>query len=144
MKPLDRSSLLNHSHSQRGQSLVEFALVLTLLLVLAAGAVDLGRVFHSTIIITNASREGARYLTRNPNDAASTPRFSGTKNAAIQEANGPLITITQADVTVLPDVATLDPGANISVTVQYSFRPVMTFILPDPIIIRRTTQMMIP
>lgn len=45
---------------QRGANLIEMALVTTLLLLLFGGIVDLGRAFHSYIVITNAAREGAR------------------------------------------------------------------------------------
>ena len=47
---------------QKGQSLVEFALVLPLLLVLIITAIELGRLFYTQIVITNAAREGAYYL----------------------------------------------------------------------------------
>jgi Flp pilus assembly protein TadG len=48
------------AHS-RGQSLVELALTLPLLLVILFGTIDLGRLFFAYVTITNASREGARY-----------------------------------------------------------------------------------
>lgn len=43
-----------------GQSLVEFAMILPLMLVLLFGLVDFGRAFYSWLVITNAAREGAR------------------------------------------------------------------------------------
>ena len=46
--------------TETGQSLVEFAMVLPLFLVLLFGLVDFGRAFYSWILITNAAREGAR------------------------------------------------------------------------------------
>jgi Flp pilus assembly protein TadG len=55
--------------SERGQSLVELALVLPLLLLLFGGIVDLGRVFYTYIGLTNATREGARTGARQPWDA---------------------------------------------------------------------------
>jgi hypothetical protein len=48
------------SAAERGTSLVEFAMVLPLLLVLLFTIVDFGRAFQSWITITNAAREGAR------------------------------------------------------------------------------------
>jgi Flp pilus assembly protein TadG len=44
----------------RGQSLVEFALVLTPLFLLILGVVQFGLIFNSYVTITNAAREGAR------------------------------------------------------------------------------------
>src|SRR5438270_13452281 len=46
---------------QRGQAVVEFALVLPVLLLLLAGAVDLGNGFQTYIALTNAAREGAHF-----------------------------------------------------------------------------------
>jgi Flp pilus assembly protein TadG len=45
----------------RGQELVEFAVMLPFLLIILIGVIDLGRVFHASITIANASRAGARY-----------------------------------------------------------------------------------
>jgi len=54
------------SRSRRGQSLVEFALVLPLLLVLLLMAVDFGRVYFGWVTLTNASRVGANYAAAPP------------------------------------------------------------------------------
>ena len=47
--------------SQRGQSTVEFALLVPLLLTMFFLIFEFGRVFVSWLLITNAAREGARY-----------------------------------------------------------------------------------
>lgn len=52
----------------RGANIVEMTLIMGILLILAAGVADLGRAFHSYIVITNAAREGARYGSRLPWD----------------------------------------------------------------------------
>lgn len=44
-----------------GQSTVEFALVLPILLMLIFGMMDFGWLFYNKVMINNASREGARY-----------------------------------------------------------------------------------
>lgn len=46
--------------SEKGQSLVEFALILPLLLLLVIGIIDLGKIFHAYITIDHAGREAAR------------------------------------------------------------------------------------
>jgi hypothetical protein len=48
----------------RGQSLVEFALVLPLLLLLLAGGVDLARAYFVGIEVSNAAREATLYVAR--------------------------------------------------------------------------------
>ncbi len=52
--------------NQRGAQLLEFALVLPLLLVLAVGVVDFGRAWNIKQILNNAAREGARLAASRP------------------------------------------------------------------------------
>jgi hypothetical protein len=77
--------------------LVEFALLLPLLLVLILGAMDLGRVFYYMIVLTNAAREGANYLSRNPADGAA--GYSNTLSAIIAEGDSSGVTIEAREVT---------------------------------------------
>lgn len=46
---------------QEGQSLVEFALILPVFLILLFGVIEFGLLLYNQHVITNASREGARY-----------------------------------------------------------------------------------
>lgn len=50
----------------RGQSLVELAIILPVLLLLIAGAIDLGRAYFTSISLENAVKEGAMYGARDP------------------------------------------------------------------------------
>jgi TadE-like protein len=50
----------------RGQSVVEFALILPVMLLLLAGAIDLGRAFYAYVAVENAAKEGALYGARHP------------------------------------------------------------------------------
>ncbi|MFN2298137.1 MAG: TadE/TadG family type IV pilus assembly protein, partial [Anaerolineales bacterium] len=45
----------------RGQTMVEFALVLPALLLLIFGIIEFARIFYSWLIVTNAARTGERY-----------------------------------------------------------------------------------
>jgi Flp pilus assembly protein TadG len=47
--------------TQRGQSLVEFALSSVVLLLLVGGLVDIGRAIYASEALSNAAREGARH-----------------------------------------------------------------------------------
>lgn len=51
------------------QALVEYALILPILLLLVIGAMDFGRMFYTKMVLINAAREGASYLSYNPEDA---------------------------------------------------------------------------
>ena len=53
------------ARAARGQSLVEFALVLPVLLLLTLAVADGARVFAAQVTLTNASREAALYAARN-------------------------------------------------------------------------------
>jgi Flp pilus assembly protein TadG len=48
-------------HGERGQALVETAIVLPMLVLMLFGILDAGRIFSTWVVVTNASREGARY-----------------------------------------------------------------------------------
>ena len=51
-------------NGERGASLLELALLLPLLVVLAFGVIDLGRLIHARIVVTNVSREGGSLASR--------------------------------------------------------------------------------
>jgi hypothetical protein len=52
--------------SARGQSLVEFALILPILLIFLVMTIDAGRLYFGWIALTNAARVGASYAADNP------------------------------------------------------------------------------
>ena len=60
----------NQPDKQRGQGLLEFALVISLLLLLVFGIIDFARVFFGYATMSNGVREGARYAIVHPNDDA--------------------------------------------------------------------------
>jgi Flp pilus assembly protein TadG len=113
----------------RGQSLVELALILPLLMLLFAGALDLGRVFYSQITIENAAKEGALEASRNPSSFDNTRPCDTETNRVLclvlNEAKGSLYEITAADVTMScsPDPCPANPafGDTVTVTVAGHF-----------------------
>jgi len=105
------------------QSFVEFALVLPILLVLIISAIELGRLFYTKIVITNAAREGAYYLVTHitDKDATDATLKEGTEDAAKAEAANSGIPVIEGfpDITVefSPETGWV-PGDNIEVTVN--------------------------
>ena len=99
---------------ERGQALVELALVLLLLLLLLAGAVDLGRAFNNYIIVTNASREGARYASHFP------IHLRGILDATEQEAANSGITLTDSQIRVPTLGATAGNPIRVEITFPFS------------------------
>jgi hypothetical protein len=51
-----------HTRNQKGQSLLELALVLPLLMLIAFGAIEFGRAYYQYNTLTKALRDGARYM----------------------------------------------------------------------------------
>lgn len=129
----------------RGQELVEFAIVLPLLLLVAFGVLDLGRAFHAVITITNVAREGARYgvdfnwSNNNLPDPIATG-YSEIETVAFLEAQDSRLDLSLMNVT--PNCGTCDKGSPLIVTVTYDFNLIMGY-LPS-FTLTRTATMMIP
>ena len=70
-------------HSEAGQSLVELALAMPLLIALLFGAIELGTVSFEAIELTNSARAGVQYGAQTPITAVDT---SGILSAAKQDA----------------------------------------------------------
>jgi Flp pilus assembly protein TadG len=107
-----------------GQSLVELALILPVMLLLFAGALDLGRVFYSQITIENAAKEGALEAARNPTSFDNTKPCDKDTNRVLclvlNEAKGSMYEITAADVTLAcsPSPCPTSPSLGDTVTVR--------------------------
>lgn len=70
---LTRENKMNRkelNHFEKGQSLVELALVLFFILLLLAGVVDLGRMMYEYLTMRDAAQEGAGYGSIFPNYCA--------------------------------------------------------------------------
>ena len=80
--------------NRKGQSMVEFALVLPILLLLLLGIMEFGFLFHEYLVVTHAAREGARDAALGATDAEVT---TVAKNAAADINKGQMtVTITPA------------------------------------------------
>ncbi len=97
----------------RGQSVVEFALVLPLLLLILFGITEFGRVWMTQNILTSAAREGARLaIVTAPDVGAVTMRVTEVCAAA---------GITPSAITITgPDPG--DPDRRVTVVVQTNFQ----------------------
>lgn len=141
----------SRARRSEGQSLVEFSLVITPLLLILLGIIQMGFVFNAQVTITNAAREGARAatiyvysssLTKGSNDAARnaaaldalTTAFGTLSRAAPQFTTGsswtvsgtdPNLTYTNGDVVVsysVPSgVTDSEPRTGERVTVRVAY-----------------------
>jgi Flp pilus assembly protein TadG len=96
---------------ERGQALVEFALVAPLLLFLLLGIVDMARAWNTYQVLTDAGREGTR---RSVVDNGST--VQEVQDVIKQAAARAGLTVNDADITVAEGAGRGDPT---TVTIQY-------------------------
>jgi len=119
----------------RGQSLVEFALCIPVLILILIGIFDLGRVFNAYIVVTNASREGAYFGVLNPSDT------DGIVARAINEAQGSGVSLSSDNITVTSSGVS---GSPMRVTVAYDFLLITSYVLGgQPIPLQSSTEMMV-
>jgi len=104
------------TEDQRGQSLVELAVVGLVLSLILAGVLDLGRAYFAYIAVTDAAAEGANYGAVFP--AADQDEIKDR----VVGASGGLVSIDR-------DMVVVDRGAEaITVTVTYSHTLLTPFI----------------
>ncbi len=121
--------------SEKGQSMVEFALVLPILVMLLFGIIDFGRIFHTYLAIDHASREAARTASIGENDAA-------IVSTAVASAAS--IHLTAGQVAVSPGGSKAS-GSDVTVTITYpiSFLTPIVSNLTGPITLSSSTVMRI-
>lgn len=103
----------------RGQSLVEFALVAPILLLLVIGIAELGRAWMAHNVVTGAAREAVRIAAVNSSSTSTDNTWMGRAQAIMASAGltGPAPQIAEA-------------GDAISVTVTCNFTPVVAGFIP--------------
>jgi hypothetical protein len=76
-------------NTQRGQSLVEFSLVLPLLIVVALGVVEISYVLLDQHIVTKLTREGSNLISRNTalGDAAAAMKAMGARPVNLDDGS---------------------------------------------------------
>jgi len=102
--------LLKRLAGERGQSLVEFALVVPIFLVLLFALVDFGRGFQAWIEVTNAAREGARV-----------GALHGTAAEIETRARAAAGSLNQGNLSISATNAGGTPGSSVIVAANYSF-----------------------
>ena len=110
--------LKNLCKSQKGQSLVEFVLVLPIFIVLLFGIMEFGRMWETVNVLTSAAREAARIA------AVSGPSTSQAVNAAqniLSSAN-----IQNAVINVTGP----NSSDQVVVTVSCNYSPITGAIVP--------------
>jgi Flp pilus assembly protein TadG len=127
---------------RRGASATEFALMLPMILVFLAGAIDFCRMFYQYTIVTECARNGAMYASDLSAQATSPYTVAGNQAASITAAAladagnlSPAPTVTFSPNPVTSSTIT------VQVTVTYPFTPVTSYIWPGTYNVSRTIQM---
>jgi Flp pilus assembly protein TadG len=102
---------------ERGQSLVEMAVALVILLLLVGGVVDLGRAFFSTMTLRDAVQEGALYGSIDPTNTTAIKNHVLTSSTMVAD----MISSDDITVEVLGAPCT---GNRIRVTANYDDFPI--------------------
>lgn len=94
----------SHARAARGQSLVEFALILPLFVLLLAAVFDVARFMTIHGAAVTASREGARYGAA-VGDSGGTPHYADCAGirAAVRNATDTLVAIADAQIQISYD-----------------------------------------
>jgi Flp pilus assembly protein TadG len=114
---------------EKGQSLVELALVFTLLLLLLTGIIDLGSMFYTYTALQDTAQEGAIYASTHPTDRTGiVERIKQSASYPIDASNITIITVTCSGVDCLTTNNYSCQGKPIMVTVIYTYNLIMPII----------------
>ena len=137
---------------EHGGSLVEFAIVMPLLFVILFGIIEFGLLLYNQAVITNASREGARYgiVSRSPRHTQSEISLVVTdicdKLVTFGDWEDPSVSASSTDASFPLNGVTTDFGDNLAVQVTWPH----TFLvlpnlpgigLPNPLVLSAKTVM---
>jgi Flp pilus assembly protein TadG len=108
---------------QKGQSLTEFAVGVTFILIMLASGMDLGRAYYSYITVRDAAQEGASYASIAPSDVHGVrARVRSTSNTPVDLS---AFADDQIDIQVF---GTACAGGTVKVSVDFDFNLVAPFI----------------
>ena len=135
------SNSYSHSHSHEGgQSLLEFAIALPVLLILLLGVLDVGRMYFTFLAIQNAAGEGALYAAIKPKcvQASDGPECGDPNNAlyrATHESPSGLVNWRRVTIEAEPaDRTNLREGDPITIILHYEYdilTPLLSPLVPD-------------
>ncbi|MCT4566679.1 MAG: pilus assembly protein [Maledivibacter sp.] len=121
--------------SKKGQAMVEMAIVIPILLIILMGIFEFGRIFNTYIILTNASREGARRAALGASDTEVNEKIN---NAVLYLDSTNLTTL------ITPSKSSRKRGSEVKINIQYDvdiIAPIIDTIIPNPFHLETQTVM---
>lgn len=113
---------------QRGQAVIETALIMPILLLAVMGLVDFGRVYFSRAQLENGVSEGARYAALDRTDSAvkaKTKAYAGTLALADSDIT---VQCYSGSTNTVKDCAAAVAGDTVGVRVTIAFQPITPLI----------------
>ncbi|HYE84535.1 MAG TPA: TadE family protein [Clostridia bacterium] len=121
--------------NRKGQSMVEMALILPLIILLLMGMVEFSRIFGSYLLVAHASREGARQAAIGLTDA------EVQANVASKVS---ILNLSELQVILTPGDSERITGEDVRVCVKYRleiYAPVISSIVSNPFEMEANTYM---
>ncbi|SHI95900.1 Flp pilus assembly protein TadG [Clostridium cavendishii DSM 21758] len=121
--------------NQKGQALVEFAIILPIFLILVMGIIQFGMILNTYLSIENASREGARN------------GIIGSTDSEIQnliKTISPSLDTQSLTVNITPNEITRKPGDTLTVKVSYNYKltvPIISNLFNNIVVLNGQTSM---
>jgi len=122
-----RRSKQDRWHRQRGQSLIETALMLVIIFTVLMWVFEIGQLMYTYTVMADAANEGVRYaIVHSGADVA------GTTTRVKQFAATSMHDVSGISVTVSPMDVTYDPPNRVSVKVSYTYVPYLKVFITPP------------
>jgi Flp pilus assembly protein TadG len=122
------SSILERSReeAERGQSLLELAILLPVLLIILLGILDVGRLYMTMVAIHDAAAEGASYAASYPSRTSQIQQRAAESSTALTTIDPSMVVITYG--------GSQSSGQPITVTVNYDYdllTPLLSAMVPS-------------
>lgn len=121
--------------NEKGQALVELALILPILLMLIFGIIEFSRVFNAYLIVTNASRDGVR---QGAVGASDNTIITAVKNSVL------ILDSNKVTISIQPTETYRKRGDELKIHVEYPvkiYAPIISKITGDPYVVKSDTVM---
>lgn len=116
-----------HTQRTRGQSLIELAISLPLLIILLGGLVDVGRAFLILTAVENATGEGALYGATNPGCLPADNICTGDESVTgrVKAEGKPAVNMTDENsvINVVVEEGVVQKDSTLRVDVTYTYAP---------------------
>lgn len=134
------ASIAQHAHSQKGSTLVEFALILPVFLMLLFGVISFSLALYNKTVLTMATREGARAGAIYVPDQESSDIITNARTTAEMVCQNNLISFGED---VAPNVIPAISGDILTVTASVEYTGLFVFWNAPDFLISAQTSMRI-